>query len=240
MKCNVLYHAGDLGDCVAALPIARALGGSDILIGPGYCRESMKGARFESLKPLLELQPYVRSVKWVDSVNGATHNLSDFRSQHRRGDCLAISQARFLGVEASLDPWLTVGAPRNGLVLFARSQRYHNPNFPWFQLIRKYPEALFVGLRSEYEDFMSEFGGQGLHDKSFRNRTSYQPTDDLLDLARIISGCDLFIGNQSCPFWIAAGLGVPIIQETWYHDPNSIIERPNAVYTLKQPYDIRL
>lgn len=241
-----LFHAGDLGDIIASLPIARALGGADILIGPGYCRESMAGTRFESIKPLLEAQTYVRSVKWVESTNGATHDLSRFRDGGSTampyGESLAHIQARYLGVKIDTEPWLVSSCLyRHGDVIFARSGRYHNPCFPWFNFIRKYPDAIFVGLRSEYEAFMSEFSGAGAHDlKGFKNRIRFEPCGDLLSLATVISGASLFIGNQSCPFWIAIGLGVPVIQETWEPAPNSMIERHNAIYTLTRPYELGL
>lgn len=72
--------AGDIGDCIAMLPSIRHMGGGHVVITPpppgvgtgqGFCRESMQGARYESIKPLLECQPYIHSVSWGRLPAGA-------------------------------------------------------------------------------------------------------------------------------------------------------------------------
>ena len=52
--------------------------------------------------------------------------------------------------------------------------------------------------------------------------------NDFLELAGIIAGCKLFIGNQSFPFSIAEGLKVPRILEVYYKAANVIPEGENA------------
>ncbi len=227
----VIYHSGDLGDVIAAIPSIRALGGGSLIIGPGPSRESLKGARFDSIKPLLEAQPMITSVEWSETKDGCTHDLSIFReSGVVQGESLAHWQARYLGVEISLDPWLVVpkSPETQGRVIVANSGRYRHEAFPWTKLLRgKYRDALFVGTKQEHDAFR------------FRTstRTTFFPTANLFELAKAIAGCRLFIGNQSCPFWIAAALGVPLIQEVWPTSPNSIIERPNAQYWWHEPED---
>lgn len=231
MNKRVFYHAGDLGDVIAALPAIRQLGGGRIIIGPGYCRESMKGARFEAIKPLLMAQPYVTGVEWREERPSRAFDLSVFRQNYRRGESLAHLQARHLGVD-NLDvaPWLT--APRNAAyrnrVVFARSPRYHNGFYPWFALIKNYPDALFVGSADEHDSFQREFN----------RRLERVPTADLLELASLLASARLFCGNQSCPWWIAAGLGIPVFQETWDHDRNSMIVRKNAFYMTGTVFDL--
>jgi hypothetical protein len=108
-----------------------------------------------------------------------------------------------------------------GRVVVARSNRYHNGLFPWERVRRVYGEKmLFVGLENEHELFERENG-----------QIEYAPTNDLLELAELIAGADMFIGNQSCPMWIAFGLGKRIIQETWLGGPNSCVPKANAIYT---------
>lgn len=85
-----------------------------------------------------------------------------------------------------------------------RSSRYHNAQFPWKAIVEKYGQyALFVGLRKEWEAFCKEFGPVGYH-----------PTADFLELARLIKGSRLFVGNQSAPYAIAEGLKHPAILES--------------------------
>lgn len=65
-------------------------------------------------------------------------------------------------------------------------------------------------------------------------KIEYVQTKTLLHLAEIIAGASLVISNQTCSWWIAAGLGVPIIQESWAHDSNSVIERPDCKYSRNE------
>jgi ADP-heptose:LPS heptosyltransferase len=77
-----------------------------------------------------------------------------------------------------------------------------------------------------------------------RRHIEYHPTDNLLEATKIIAGSKMFIGNQSVLFWLAAGLGHKLIQETCHtlHTRNSIVPRENAFYSdnfenLKKIYD---
>lgn len=183
----------------------------------------MRGSRFEAIRPLLAAQPYVANCTWEDEPTGITHDLSNFRTvPPLPKENLAERQARFLGVEISQEPWLTVPTfEEHGKTVIARSLRYHNFFFPWGELIHKTAPVVFVGLPEEHAALEKETSW----------RFPHQPTKDLLELAQVIRGAKLFIGNQSAPFWLAAGLGVPLIQETWDYDPNSIVPRDNATYT---------
>lgn len=221
-------HTADLGDIIACLPSIRAVGGGHLVIGekPGRDggRESLRGARYEALRPLLERQPYIDSVRWADRLPDTRWDFSSFRHDHQKGENLARWQARHIGVSISETPWLLVApSPKTkGRVIFARSLRYHSPAFPWDRALQRFRDALFVGLPEEYFAFQTKWGKPMEH----------QTCSNLLELAELIAGCELFVGNQSAPFWIAAGLGKPLIQETWHVDPNSIVERPNARYAL--------
>ncbi len=235
---KVFAHAGDIGDCISSLPTVRAMGGGFYLVfekrnidSVADRRESMRGARFEALKPLLEAQPYIRECAWSESMIDGCHDFSTFRHDFRPDENLADWQARHFSVEISHDPWLScVRSPKSiGRTVVARSLRYQNRDFPWKSLISKHRnEILFVGLPEEHRSFQISNGAI----------VEYCPTTNLLELAEVINGADRFIGNQSCPFWIAAGLGVPLIQEVWPQGPNSIIKRKNARYLNRPPYNL--
>lgn len=187
----------------------------------------MRGARYEAIRPLLLAQPYVEAVEWQDEPRGITHDLSHFRTlQFKNGENLATWQARYVGVEISLEPWLTVpDFVQHDKTVIARSLRYHNFFFPWGDLIMRNGPVVFVGLPSEHIALQKESHW------SF----PFQPTANLLELAQVIRGAKLFIGNQSAPYWIAIALGMNVIQESWEHDLNSIVPRENATYTLDGP-----
>lgn len=222
-KVQTWFHSGDLGDIIAALPAVRQSGGGDLVIGqhPGSgTRETMTQARFDLIAPLLRQQPYLQEVRFGGACGT---QISTFRrkSSRREGENLAQWQARHLGIERlDLSPWLTVDAQVKSGVLMARSSRYWNPSFQWRKLREQHPQAVFIGTADEHRQF------QQYTTREIR----WQRTADFLELARLIAGCELFIGNQSAPFWIAAGLGVPILQETCREHPDSVVARENAKY----------
>ena len=56
-----------------------------------------------------------------------------------------------------------------------------------------------------------------------------------IDLFELISGCELFIGNQSFPYSLAEGIKKPAIQETDFEGvPNCVFERDNAYFTTSK------
>ena len=232
---NAFAHSGDLGDIIASLPAVRALGGGRFVITPndpssGATRESMQGARFDAIKPLLAAQPYIESVEWMDSFDDPTHDFRTFRNDPIRGESLAHWQARHIGAEISTAPWLTVPISHRAKsrVVIARSARYHSRWRIWDTLFKAYPNPIFVGLREEYLHLSS----------TTQVKFEHAATTDLLELASIIAGCALFAGNQSCPWWIAFALGVPTIQEVFPLEPNSRIERAGATYFDEPPFEL--
>jgi hypothetical protein len=188
----------------------------------------MKGERFEFLKPLLSAQPYIKGVKWSDSPPPSlTHDFSTFRHDPIKGESLTAWQARHFHLRSiDTSPWLTAQAsPRaNGRVVVGRSYRYWNAMYGsiWPKIIAKHgPKMLFVGLPCEHDAF-ERMAGMNIERAA---------VGTALEMAELIAGCSLFVGNQSLAFWVAIGLGVPVIQETSAREPNSIILRPNAQYT---------
>lgn len=222
-------HTGDLGDVISMLPSLRALGGGEIVIGQRMNgqRESMRGVRYDSIKPLLEVQPYVSGVEWSNNFaeSNISHDFGRFRINYRTHENLAIQHARHFGIEISLEPWLSVPSASvlraTGRVVVCRSFRYHNPAFPWQEIVDKHPDCIFVGLRSEHSAFQQHV----------LRRVEYVPTENLLELAQLIAQAKLVVSNQTAVWWISVGLGVPTWQETYHGDMNSVINRKNCKYT---------
>ncbi len=80
---------------------------------------------------------------------------------------------------------------------FRHRNMYINYNF-----LRNYEDALFVGVKEEYDDLKIQIP----------NLEFYNPKD-FLEIAQIIKSSKLFIGNQSVCFPIAEALKVPRLLE---------------------------
>lgn len=187
----------------------------------------------EVIIPLLAAQPYITEVEHNDNPDGVTHCFHDFRTKSphlwiRGGELhynLATWQAGWFGIlpsDLDLSPWLTVERKEEdskGRAVVSRSLRYQNPSFPWAQYISEHGNPIFVGLREEHHSFP-------------HRETEWRVTENLLQVAELIAGSLIFIGNQSAPLWIALGLGHPLICEMDRDvvNRNSVIERDNAKY----------
>ena len=78
-EVKTFKHSGDLGDIIYSLPTIRALGGGILYLDPEggandkYVRDQSVDGRtrlnkltIDSLTPLLEAQPYIEKVKYLE------------------------------------------------------------------------------------------------------------------------------------------------------------------------------
>ncbi|MBV9988527.1 MAG: hypothetical protein JO301_12675 [Chitinophagaceae bacterium] len=181
----------------------------------------------EMFTPLILAQPhFVR----CEALNGqkVDYDLTAFRQlpfDYRMG---SIARWYFLtyGVSADLGkPWLfaTPNTSYADAVVIARSSRYHSPGIN-YGFLKKYPRLVFVGVLEEYNDMKKELPS-----------LEYAPVHDFLQLAKIIAGSRLFIGNQSFPFSLAEALKVKRVLEVYHQCPNVIVEGANGYDFCYQP-----
>lgn len=222
-----LLSNGDGGDAIACLPIIRQLGGGEFVFTQGKNPRPFRNIA-HMLEPLFKVQPYISNVYWADKPTGISHDCCGFRPTHYRPNrTLAESQADYLGLlPLDLSPWLTVSPnPKSaGRIVISRTRRYNNPKFPWRTVFSRFKsKLLFIGLDEE-RHALERISGI---------RIEHHRVANFLDMASIIAGSDCFIGNQSSPYWLAAGMGHPLIQETEnvrkIHDAK--VPRPNAIYS---------
>ncbi len=219
------FHSGDLGDVLYALPSIRELGKGDLYLNSRPWTAAMTPQRAAVLRPLLEAQDYVGRVIHGDAPkNQHFVNFSTFRNGGIFfGLNLMEHQSEWVNANASPEPWLKVSpsVKSRGRVVCHRSPRYQNPYFRW-DLIGEAlgSKMLFVGLPHEVEELR----------RVTKVHAEYAITYDYLELAKLIRGADLFIGNQSSPMAIAIGLGVPFIQETCLWIPDCVYPRKDAIY----------
>ena len=221
-------HSGDLGDCIYALPILKAIPGHHSMLfvdRPGITRPLTP--RMGLLKPLFEAQPYIKSVTATEDYPDV--DIVPFRRFHSPTTTLVDAQLNEVNSHSAIpikvdttQAWLDAEPDERtkGRILIARSPRYNNNYFPWGQIVQHYGNRLlFVGIEHEYSNFCFTNG-----------KVDQIRVDDYLELAGLIKGAELFIGNQNSPMAVAIGLGVPFIQEVCLWQPDCIFNRKNAQY----------
>lgn len=225
---------GDLGDCVYCAGILSEIGGKHTLIIQKSEVTALRSIdsvnkMHKLLEPLLSIQPYIEEFRPEIPGDKFDWKSGMFRSGgfHFKEVSLLRSHVNHLiatkGVGKSIHgkmKWLTVEPSKesNGFVVVNRTFRYNNPYFPWTEIVSHYGDRiLFIGLPHEHETFCSAFG-----------QVAHRPTKDYLEVARLISGSDLFIGNQSSAGAISEGLKHTHIQETSLSIPDCIFKRGNV------------
>lgn len=223
-------HSGNSGDIIYSLPAVYALSknGKAFL----HLHANQKGdyrkkyhplggvmLNEKIIKMLQALLLYQPRIAVCDTYSGqpVDYDLDLIRQHPISLSKGSISRWYFhvFGIYSNLsDPWLT--APKNenfsNHIVIARSHRYRAPGID-YTFLKKYKNKIFVGVPEEYADM-----------KQYLPELEYYPVNDFLELAAIINGCRLFVGNQSLPFSIAEGLKVNRLLEIFYETPNVIVE----------------
>lgn len=239
-------HAGDLGDIIYSLPVARALANGQqvayLIEAAPYTRQMLTRDKWCGIDELLMRQPYISDVRQYNRGEGVTFNMNDFRARLVQSLRANIGKDKHLthwmceahGVpnDVLLTQWLLIADPIEAApVVFtragagrARQHVYQNPAFPWHTIWKKYHQsAVFVGSDHEHEIFCATCG-----------EVPHYKTKTLLEAARVIAGCKLFIGNQTATHAIAEGLKKNIVLEVWPEGPNCIVHRPGVAHGWDQ------
>ena len=234
------YHSGDLGDIIASLIAVRELGGGEVFLGPDNqttmgTREKMTPERAALIIPLLESQPYIHSASFSQlKLPTVKYDLNQMRTimrmeyvNGRQWINLAQIYLKGVGLDIGNDrkPWLEASPKAVAPVVIARSARHHSTKpFDWKRIVSTYRgQTVFVGTKDEHAEFCSKFG-----------RIPHEQTANLLELARVIAGAKLFVGNQSCPYWIAEALKKQAILEVHQPIPNSMFNRQDLIHGVDE------
>lgn len=177
--------------------------------------------------PLLQQQP---GIHFFGAWNGEPihYDLTAFRSFPFDYRMYSITRWYFLTFAVTADlgkPWLQITPDQRfaDKIVLARSSRYHTPGIS-YSFLAKYANLVFVGVPDEYEAMKKEIPG-----------LTYQPINNFAELASIIGGSKLFIGNQSFPFSLAEALKVTRVLEVYHQCPNVVPEGPEAYDFCYQP-----
>jgi len=244
------YHSGDLGDVIYSLPTIKRLGGGILYISPDYTdmsiRDPMTLRKTKELKLILKEQEYIKEVYFTEKKpEDIDIDLNRFRKPiitwiengydidelnvFRKKPLAKLYEEEFNLNDTYIHPFLkskisTVFSDKP--IVINRSERYLNRKFPWRKIIEEYREKIiFIGLKNEYKKFVKEIG-----------EVEYFYTKTYIEAFRVISGCKLFIGNQSFCYSLAEGLKKNCIQETSEDVCNSQYFRHNS-YISRDGYE---
>lgn len=230
LKNFVIY--GTPGDIIWSLSVIKMIGGGNMYMKLNYldefCRNKLNWHvnpptnrptinDYNNIAPLLNVQSYINTVDiWQENIP-IDYDLLESNLPYVVSNGWQGNQTQIYGLAMGLDitdpeierklyhePWLEIVDPirvPGKYIVINRTPRYRDPGPHQYYIdlyqrgIMKY--AIFVGTSGEHQDFQKE------HNITI----DYYPTANLLDLAKVIQGCEYFIGNQSCPHTIAVALG---------------------------------
>ena len=232
MTKNLTFcHQGSFGDTIYSLIAIKLMGGGDFYVklhgmnelswnAFGQVTAGIHAGRYtkediDFLFPLLEKQSYIKKLAlWrnehIDYDLGTHYKWTVPTGWHgNQTECYGLVcgiDIKKYRKELVLDPWLDpvepIKIPGRPFVI-NRTDRYlgtpDKNNDTWKEWVDQglSDYAVFVGTEQECEDF----------NRQFDCRIPYQKVEDMLELARIIQGCEQFMGNQSMPLSVAIGLG---------------------------------
>lgn len=252
---STFKHSGAFGDLIYSLPIVRHFGGGDFYlhldqinwIGQHYYGSApnpfhqgrLTQKDFDYMKTFMEAQDYITKFDVMTPQTEIKYNLDRFRPLFvgHPGNYVDIYATAFGITDKSQQtilrntPWLTVPKPRqfseDRTIVINRTSRWIPQQLSGQWAIWKEEgveeTSIFVGLPDEYAEFKRATGWD----------IPRVDTPSMLDLAELIAGAELFIGNQSLALSLAIGLGVPVYcehrddlplerNECFFHDADNI------------------
>ena len=201
-----LGRSSGLGDCIYSLPAVKAMGGGTFVYGGAY-------KSYQVLKPLFEVQPYIKEFKHVSEIDLPRDfiNLDLFRNcPLQNKDHIVNNFLVFFGFpdyDWNKGGWLEnipTSKPEIDYAVINITPRYRDKIFPkikgWQTEINKYLKlglkVYFLGDIRDWVDNRSD-------------KYVYIKTPNLLEVAVLINNAKYFSGTQSALLAIRQGLGLP-------------------------------
>jgi len=217
-----IIHSGNAGDLIYSLPAMRKaseLKGEKVHLylhinvpaKYGSLQHPMGNVQMnrqmaEMLVPLLISTDFIGKCEITDEAQQVDYNFDLFRKLHNYTG--HISQWYFhIYPELTCDLSQPINfdlapSPEAFDIVLNRTARYHNPTFDYTALRAYQDRITFVGLPEEFRVISAKLPN-----------IKHYPVDDFYQLAQVISGCNLFIGNQSMAFAIAEQMKHPRVVE---------------------------
>jgi hypothetical protein len=228
---KIFRHSGTFGDLIYSLAVVKKMGGGTFAIHLnniekcvaqyGYRPDEVdpahqgrfRNADFDLLRPLLTRQSYINYVTaWTGDHDVDLDRFRGVLFRGFEGNYVEAYHRTFnLPWDAGMyhETWLEADPKLIAPVVINRTFRYRCPQGTgtWQSLLEQAnitKNGIFVGTTDEYDDFVKRTGFV----------VQYYPVKDFKELADVIAGADLFMGNQSAAYSIAMGLGKASVLET--------------------------
>lgn len=198
---RVFRHSGATGDIIFSLPVIKALGGGKLYL------TFADNQRAESIKRLIEIQPYISEVI-LGEPEGLTNDLDNFRAVFT-GAYDNLIDCHFRGQQVPNDMSWVNGWLEAPVVNYLQSQkysvinrtaRYNDPHFDWnreIEYLRTISERIyFIGYQNEWQSFNAQF-----------QNVDYFPCD-FLQGSSLLKYAQMYTGGYSAWSTIAQGLGI--------------------------------
>ena len=243
-------HSGNVGDLIYSLPAMKQIGDDIelhlILDVPlqAVGEHPNKGVQMtakmaDMVRPLLFATDFIKAVKIMTEPVEVDYDFDLFRKFHNYTG--HISQWYFhiypkltCDLSQPIDFNIKPKTPERPIVL-NRTARYHNPTFDYSVLLPYQEKITFVGLPDEFRVISAKLP-----------KITYTQVNDFAELAALIKGSELFIGNQSMAYAIAEVMKHPRIVETCPYANNVIptgangygcMTLVNLIQLMKYKYD---
>jgi hypothetical protein len=241
-------HSGTTGDTFSSCVAVKVLGGGDFylklrnlenILPPGWTNKGtrhegrMTEEDYEIMREFILHQPYINSFKpWngehIDyELEKAAQHLETNRFPRNFANQYAKSQGIDMDKyyqQLQVEPYMECREPRRfpgRPIVVNRTPHYQNGNETnspmWREFIQEHDiqnYGVFVGLENEHAWF----------EDTFKIRVPHYRTPDYMELARVISGSELFICSMSSPCATALALGANMWVETRKNEPFERLE----------------
>jgi hypothetical protein len=182
----------------------------------------------EMLQPLLLQQDFINDCSifsGTEIIDFDLDKVRDYPWSFSRGD---LARLYFMVFNAHYDlqkPWLHAVPDSNfkNSIVLARSQRYNAPGID-YSFLKKYSNIYFVGVETEYQLMKAQLP-----------ELQFIKVKNFLEMASVIAGSKLFIGNQSFPFSLAEAQKTNRLLEVYFQCPNLITTGNNGYDFCFQP-----
>ncbi|HLO73506.1 MAG TPA: hypothetical protein VK164_06180 [Flavobacterium sp.] len=212
-------HSGHIGDLIYALPVIKEISKTkkcnlyikiNHSIGEKNYYKHPSGnvmisdRIFDMVVPLLKKQDYIHAVQNWDNEE-IDIDLDLFRDFPFSSNFHSIRwYYHITGFQPDMNSSFIDAKPSEEFkdkIVVVRTFRGRNPMIN-YSFLRKYDNLLFLGIKSEYEDFVKEVPN-----------TDFYDVKNFLELAEIMKASKFVIANQTFAFALAEGLKVNRILE---------------------------